>query len=118
MALMSDVIYLARLDLSDMTTNSATQQAITPRYPDSDLLKFANDGIAKAYVIRPDLRFGSYGTAFADLATTSSFPLPTEYRSAIAAYIVARNQSGDDAFVIEQRAEMEMQLYLHELGVT
>lgn len=107
----------ARLDLGDATTNVVTGSAITPRYPDTDLIRFANDGIAKALVIRPDLNYGNYGTGYVDLVATASFPLPAEYLPAIVAYCVARNQSGDDAFVLEQRAAMEMQLYLHELGI-
>lgn len=117
MLIIQDAINAARLDLGDATTSIVTGSAITPRYPDTDLLRFANDGIAKAVVMRPDLNYGNYGTAYVDRVATSSFPLPPEYLSAIAAYVVARNQSGDDAFVLEQRAQMEMQLYMHELGV-
>lgn len=112
MATVQSVLDLARLDINDSSTNTASR-----RWPDSDLLKFANDGIAKALVMRPDLRFGSYGTAYVDLAATASFPLPLEYRPAIASYVVACNQSGDDQFVLTQRADMEMARYLRNLGM-
>lgn len=112
-----DCISNARLDLGDATTNVVSGAAITPRYPDSDLLKFANDGIATALKIRPDLNFGSYGTTYTDLVTTSSFPLPIEYRAAITSYIVARNQDGDDAFALSERADKQMVQYIKELGL-
>jgi hypothetical protein len=112
-----DCLTAARLDLADATTNIVTGSAITPRYPDSDLLKFANDGIATALTMRPDLNFGNYGTAYVDLVATSSFPLPLEYRTAITSYIVFRNQSGDDAFALQGRADQNFAEYLKELGL-
>lgn len=116
MSTMQEVCNLARTDLNDATTDSAGN-AVTPRYPDSDLLKFANDGIARAYAMRSDFNFGNYATPFTDLALTDPFPLSNEYRPAIAAYIVARNQSGDDEFVLQQRADKSMQDYIRNLGI-
>lgn len=108
MATMQDVIDLARLDVND---------AGKIRNADSDLIKFANDGVARAYALRPDLAYGLYGTAYVDLTTASTFPLPIEYRQAITAYVVARAETADDSFVLEQRAAMEMALYLKDLGL-
>lgn len=112
MITIQNVIDLSRIDLNDMSTSTANY-----RYPDSQLISFANDGIAKAVVIRPDFNFGNYTGTFTDLVSTSSFPLPIEYRVAIVSYVTARAQSGDDAFVLNQRADLEMALYLKELGV-
>ena len=118
MATMSDIVDQARLDINDIATGT-----IVPRYPTSDLLKFANDGIAKAYVMRPDLRYGSYGTGtgtasdYTDLTTASSFPLDLEYRAAIVSYVVARNQSGDDAFANNAKADLGLKQYLSGLGL-
>ena len=117
MITVQDCLNAARLDLGDATTNVVTGSAITPRYPDADLLKFANDGIAKALVLRPDLNYGNYGTAYVDLVATSSFPLPAEYRAGITAYIVFRNQSGDDPFVLSQKADQNLVEYIKELGI-
>jgi hypothetical protein len=111
------VIDEARLDLGDASTNPVTGSSITPRYPDSDLLRFANSAMAKAVVMRPDLNFGNYSTAWVDLAATASFPLPIEYRAAIVAYTVFRNQSGDDPFAIAQKADQNLVEYLKELGL-
>lgn len=112
MALVQSVLDLARLDINDSSTNTAAY-----RTPDSELLKYFNDGLARTYVVRPDLQFGAYGTAFVDLASTSTFPLGLEYRAPIAAYIVSRQQTGDDANVLSQRADMEMARYMRELGL-
>lgn len=116
MSTMQEVCNLARIDLNDAVTDSAGN-AVTPRYPDADLLKFANDGIARAYAMRSDLNFGNYATTYSDLALTDPFPLGNEYRSAIAAYIVARNESGDDEFVLQQRADKSMQDFMRNLGI-
>lgn len=108
MATMQEVLDLARLDVND---------AGKIRDKDADWIKFANDGIARCYALRPDLNYGSYGSAFADLTTASTFPLPIEYRPAIAAYIVARAQTADDPFVLEQRASLSMHEYLRGVGL-
>lgn len=108
MSTMQDVLDLARLDLND---------ADKVRNLDTNMLKFANDGLVKAYSLRSDLRFGSYGTAYTDLALTDPFPLGLEYRPAIANYIVMRCEAGDDAFANEQRAIQGLKLYLNDLGL-
>jgi hypothetical protein len=117
MSTLQDVVSLARIDLNDATTNPSSGDAVTPRYPDADLLKFANNGIAKALVMRQDLNFGNYANAYTDLTLTDAFPLPIEYRPAISAYVVACNQSGDDEFVLQQRAEKSMQDFMRNLGM-
>lgn len=99
---------LARVDINDTST---------VRNAEANVLAFANDGIAKAYVIRPDLKYGSFGTAYVDLVATSSFPLPLEYRPAIANYIVMRCEVSDDPFAVEQRAIQALKLYLSDLGI-
>ena len=103
-----NVMDLARVDLNDSAKTRNT---------DANLVQFVNDGIAKAYVIRPDLKYGSYGTAFVDLGTTAAFPLPLEYRPAIANYIVLRCETADDPFAIEQRAMQALKLYLSDMGM-
>src|SRR3990167_3763242 len=109
---MQAIMDLARLDLNDTAKI---------RYPDVDLLKDANDGVAKAYAYRPDLKYGSYGTSgtstYTELTTASTFPLDYEYQAAVVSYIVARNQVGDDQTAIDQRAETEFKEYLRGLGV-
>lgn len=105
---MQSVLDLARHDLNDDAK---------VRYTDADMLKHANDGIAKAYVMRPDLRFGNYPTAYTDLAATADCPLPIEYRQALASYVVWGMQSTDDAFVLDQRAEKSRKEFFNGLGL-
>ena len=105
---LQSVLDLARLDIND---------AAKVRSTDADMIQFANDGIAKALQIRPDLNWGSYTTAYVDLTTASAFPLPLEYRPAIANYIVLRCETADDPFAVEQRALQGLKLYMADLGV-
>lgn len=118
MATVQEIMDLARLDLNDLATGT-----IVPRYAQSDLLKYANDGIARAVRLRPDLRFGSYGTGtgtasdYTDLTTASTFPLDLLYRPAVAAYIVARAEEGDDAFANQAKADQSLIAYMKGLGL-
>jgi len=106
MSTMQDVIDLSRKDLNDDGKI---------RYFDVDMLKYANDGIARSYELRPDLAYGSYGTAYTDLTTASTFPLPIEYRAKIANYITFRCQTVDDEFVSSGLAQQSYTLFLKEL---
>lgn len=65
------------------------------RYTDERALDFANAAIARAYQIRPDLRFGSYGTAFTPLTKDQPFPLPYQYFQTVADYVSGRQQTID-----------------------
>ena len=85
----------------------------TPRWSrTAEMLAFANDGVAKTRVMRPDLNWGSYNTAYVDLAAGAPFPFGLEYRPGIANYVVMRCEVADDPFAIEQRA---IQLRLRSL---
>jgi hypothetical protein len=119
MSTLQDVVNIARYELNDplTTITAAGTSTNIPRQTDAQLLQFANDGIAKALVIRPDLYYGSWSTPYTDLQLTDIFPLPIEYRYAIASYMIARNQSADDEFVIEQRADKSMADFMKGLGV-
>lgn len=115
MATMQSILDLARFDLSDAKDPVTGDE--NARNKDVDMLAFANDGLAKAYALRSDLRWGNYATAFTDLAVTDAFPLSLEYRPGIVNYVVARCESSDDAFVIQQRANQSLALYFKDIGV-
>ena len=108
MATMQSVMDLARLDLNDSEKTRNT---------DTNLLQYANNAIAKIKVMRPDLNWGNYTSAYADLTATDPFPFALEYRPAVANYIVMCAESSDDEFAIEQRAVQGMKLYLSDLGL-
>ncbi len=105
---MQNVMDLAGLDLNDSSK---------VRHPDSDRLKFANDGVAKVLVMRPDLNFGNYGNEYVDLAAGAASPLSLEYSPAIANYIVMRCEVADDPFANEQRAIQGLKLFMNDIGM-
>jgi hypothetical protein len=86
MSTMQTIIDRARIPLKD---------ASKTRYSDPELLGYANAGIALAYQVRPDLRFGAYGTAFSALALGDTFPLPFQHEQTIADYATFRAQTKD-----------------------
>jgi hypothetical protein len=86
------------------------------RYKDTDLLTYANAGLAYVFSKRTDLSFDSYGTPFgAELALTDTFPLPLRFLQAVADYIVARAESIDDQYATDGRAQQFMTLFAQEV---
>lgn len=81
MSTMQTIVDRARIPLND---------AAKIRYTDAMALEFANAAIFRAYQIRPDLKFGSYSTAYAALALGDTFPLPDAYLQAVADYVTGR----------------------------
>lgn len=83
------------------------------RFTDAFLLSLCQDGIIRAYTIRPDLRFGNYSTAdnTRSLALTDTFPLPDAYVELIADYIVFRAETPSDESVDTNRAITFMNLF-------
>lgn len=87
MASMQELFDTARKPLND---------ADKVRFPDTSMLKDANAGIGAVYKLRPDLRFGSYGTEFTPLTVNDAFPLPEHFLQVIADYIGFRCELIDD----------------------
>lgn len=82
------------------------------RYPDAELLSYLCDGIAEAYALRPDLRFGNYLSAPVTLFQfTDTFPLASQHEVALQHYIVFRGESKDDENVNENREQKSYQLF-------
>lgn len=106
---MQSIVDLARGDIND---------ADKVRNTDTAMLAFANDGISRALVLRPDLKWGAHGQEYADLALTDTFPLKIEYRRAIADYVVANAEAADDPAALEQRTLQAMKMFMLDLGVT
>ena len=105
---MQSICDLARLDIND---DSKT------RNTDANMIQFANDAIARILVMRPDLNFGNYATAYADVALTDNFPLSLEYRKPVSDFIVMCCETADDPFAVEQRAIQALTLYMKGLGM-
>jgi hypothetical protein len=97
MSTCQSVIDRARVPLND---NDKT------RYADSELLSYLCDGIAEAYALRPDLRFGNYTTAAVTLFQfTDNFPLSVQHEVALQHYLVYRSENKDDENVNEDREQ-------------
>lgn len=106
MTAMQEVVDRARIPLNDATK---------VRYADLTLLAYLNAGILRAYASRPDLKFGGYATAYADLALGGTFPLPARYLQTLADYTVFRAETGDDEHVVSARAAMFLANFDKEL---
>ena len=109
MTLCSDIVARARRPLNDEDPTSY-------RHQDTELMQYLNDGIARAFALRPDLQFATLGTPFSPLALGGTFPLPIQHESVLGDYIVFRAEMKDDEAVNSQRAAMSAQLF--ERGIT
>lgn len=106
MATMQDVVDLARIDLND-----AGKDAVS----DPQLLAHANAAIREAYQLRPDLRLGAYATAVTDKILGDTFPLPDEYRRAVADYVIGRASAVDAEHVESGRVPSYVQSFTMQL---
>jgi hypothetical protein len=97
------VIDRARVPLND---------ADKSRYTDPELLGYLCDGLAEAYALRPDLRFGSFNTAPVTLfATTDTFPLSAQHEVALQHYVIYRAENKDDENVNAAREAQSYQRF-------
>lgn len=83
------------------------------RYSDNVLLQYHNDAIEMALKIRPDLFLSNWNALETSTPTLSStFPLPSLYRSYVADYIAGRAELVDDEYSENNRAMMLIQSFL------
>ena len=106
MATMQDLLDRARRPLKD---------AAKRRLADIDALRYANAAIRRAYVLRPDLKFGSFATAYSDLTYADTFPLPMDYFQAVANYITAAGEMEEDDAAHAERGASFMTQFEREL---
>lgn len=74
------------------------------RYSDARLLSYANQALAEARRVRPDLFLGMFGAGALTYVAGDSSPLPIEYEPYIQDYIVGRSNSRDDEYTLDGRA--------------
>lgn len=102
------VIDRARVPLND---------ADKTRYSDTEMLSYLCDGIAEAYSLRPDLRFGSYTASAVTLfQPTDTFPLSAQHEVALQHYLIYRAENKDDENVNEDRETKSYQRFV--TGIT
>lgn len=95
MATFKDVIDSARVDLQD---------ADKIRYPDAELLEYANDGAQEGFRYRPDFLLGQFGAAATTYVGGSTVPFPAQYQMLLKHYVVARAELRDDEYSQTGRA--------------
>lgn len=103
------------LDRARLPLNDAGKD----RYPDSELLTYAQDAFLQVYRHRPDLFLGLYTSlpAWSSLSTTSVFPnVGDQYMAPIVDYITARAEFKDDEHVVAQRAQAMLAMFGAGLG--
>lgn len=74
------------------------------RYPDTELLSYANDAVLILRNKRPDLFYSTFTTAIAEKALGDNLPLDDTIYPAVCDYVTARAESKNDESVVEQRA--------------
>lgn len=85
------------------------------RYPDLELLDYANSAYLTLRRRRPDMFIGLWGTLPTTLGLASPFPgVGDEYMPALADYVTARAEFKDDENVVQQRAQAYFQMFAAE----
>lgn len=102
MATVQEIINLARIPVQD---DAGT------RFSNTKALGYVNAAVARAYQLRPDLRFGAYATPVAVLAVGDTFPLPAEMEQAVADYVTARLTAIEDEASATGRAAGYLALF-------
>lgn len=81
------------------------------RYPDTDLLAYANDAVLLLRQKRPDLFFGSWTIPTGEYALTDTVPVDDTFFPAICDYVTGRAEFRDDEDAMQQRAASFLQLF-------
>jgi hypothetical protein len=96
MATFQNLLDQARLTLQD---------ADKTRYPDSDLMTYANEAMRIFRKVRADLFFLTLNTPLSDFATTDTFPFAAEFEYPVKRYVIAASQFRDDEYAVNGKAE-------------
>lgn len=103
---MQNVVDQARIPLND---------ADKKRYPDTELLGYANGAVSTLKIKRPDLFFGQFLSMPGDKELVDSFPLDDTLFSPVCDYVTARAESKNDESVLEQRAMAYFALFREQI---
>lgn len=87
------------------------------RYPDSELLDYANSAYMALRRFRPDLFVGLWGSIPPSLVLGDTFPaVGDEYKHILADYVTARAEFKDDEHVLKERAQAFVQMFNTGIG--
>lgn len=81
------------------------------RYPDADLLEYANDAVRELRRRRPDLFFGQYAALPGELTSGQNLPVDDEFVSPVCDYIRARAEFKDDEASMREKAATFFKLF-------
>lgn len=81
------------------------------RYPDVDLLSYANDAVLLLRQKRPDLFFGSWTVPAGEYVVSDPIPVSDLYFPAICDYVTGRAEFRDDEDAMQARAAAFLQLF-------
>ena len=81
------------------------------RYPDADLLEYANDAVRELRRRRPDLFYGQYSSLPAELTSGQNLPVDDEFLPAVCDYIRARAEFKDDEASMREKAATFFRLF-------
>ena len=81
------------------------------RYPDADLLAYANDAILLLRQKRPDLFFGGWTIPPTEYGLGDALPVDDTFFPAVCDYMTGRAEFRDDEDAMQQRAQSFMQLF-------
>jgi hypothetical protein len=87
------------------TARKSLNDADKVRYPDADLLVYANDGLNEIYSLRPDLFIGQYTTFTGEggLVLGSTLPIEAKHARELADYLIFRAEFQDSEHVESNR---------------
>lgn len=85
------------------------------RYPDADLLGYANDAVLLVRKRRPDLFFGAWTIPPNPYLLSDNIPLDDTYFPAICDYITGRAEFRDDESAMQERAAVFIQMFGGEI---
>ena len=97
------------------------------RNSDTKLIGYFNNAILDAFNLRPDvfLVSGETGAAWkeptlytaADIADGTAFPVPSQFFAAFVEYVAGYVGTGDDEFVLDQRAGILLTRFTQKLKI-
>lgn len=96
MATFQNLLDQARLTLQD---------ADKTRYPDTDLMVYANEAMRVFRKVRSDLYFLSLTTPITDYLVGDNFPFAAEYEYPVKRYVIAAAQFRDDEYSVNGKAD-------------
>lgn len=79
------------------------QDADKTRYPDAEMVVYANEAMRIYRKLRSDLFFATITTPLVDYLVGDTFPLSPEFEYPLKRYVIAAAQARDDEYAVDGR---------------